>query len=106
VQKAEELGVDIEAMTNRAGAAEEAYQKMAHTPLGELARLWEAIKKLGRTVGDGIETYVSPPSATGGTGLRRSLRMVRAQVRRTARDPGRLPQRHRRPGAPAHPYRQ
>jgi len=54
VQKAEELGVDIEAMTNRAGAAEEAYQKMAHTPLRELARLWEAVKKLGRTIGEAI----------------------------------------------------
>lgn len=31
VKKAEELGVDIEVMTNRAGRAEEAYQKMAVT---------------------------------------------------------------------------
>jgi len=51
VQKAEELGIDIETMINRAGAAEEAYQKMAQTPLRALAQLWEGIKKVGREVG-------------------------------------------------------
>ncbi len=51
---AKELGMDMERVTNRAGEAQNAFQKMAATPEFSLNRLWQAIRYGARALGDGI----------------------------------------------------
>ena len=65
VQKVEELGVDIETMTNRAGAAQRAYEKVSDNAWQAVKRLWQTVVGAGRSIGkDFLAPIVAAADAT------------------------------------------
>jgi len=55
VQKAEELGIDIDTMINRARAGEDAFDKMANRIKQAFRRIWQGSKRALLAVGEALE---------------------------------------------------
>jgi len=60
LQHVEDLEVDIDAMRNRAGEAETAYRKLAHTATREFRRFMETVRDAARAVGNALLPVVMP----------------------------------------------
>jgi len=60
VQHVRDLGVDIDAMRNRAGQAEIAYRKLAHTPTREFRRFMAVVRGAARAIGEALLPALMP----------------------------------------------